>query len=279
MRWSWRRKKGLTLISPFDEPAIIAGQGTIALEILEELPEVSTVVAPLSGGGLLSGIALALKQMDGDIRTVGVSMDRSPVMYWSLQAGRPVQLPELPTLADSLMGGFGHVNRYTFDLVRQYVDETMVVSEEEIGSAMAYALAAERIVVEGGGAVGIAALRSGRAPLAGEQRGCGGERRKRRHGCLAFAGQRIGRAGGPHAAPPGSAIPDSAGPASSEALALEFAELLFRQVLKRVAAGQLDGLLEISDSLVGFSAVAVDEPTAVIGDREVRNHLNCVGVV
>lgn len=153
-------EQGLTLVSPFDDPDIIAGQGTIALEIAEALPDVSTVVVPLSGGGLLSGIALAIKHIHRDIRTVAVSMDRSPVMYWSLRAGHPLHLPELPTLADSLMGGFGAENRYTFDIVRRYVDEAVLVSESEIAESMEYAFAEEGIVVEGGGAVGIAAIRS-----------------------------------------------------------------------------------------------------------------------
>lgn len=161
-------REGLTLISPFDEPAIIAGQGTIALEILEDLPTVKTVVVPLSGGGLLSGIALAMTQIDPNIRIVGVSMERSPVMYWSLQAGHAVQLPELPTLADSLMGGFGPQNRYTIALVRRYMDEATLVSEEEIGAAMAFALLEEGLVVEGGGAVGIAAVRAGKVSLEGD---------------------------------------------------------------------------------------------------------------
>lgn len=149
---------GMTLVSPFDGPAIIAGQGTIALEILNDLPEVDVVVVPLSGGGLISGIALALKQACRNIRTVGASMERSPVMYWSQQAGRPVQLPEEPTLADSLMGGIGLENRYTFDLVRRYVDDMALLSEREIAASMVYALAKEHVVVEGGGAVGIAAV-------------------------------------------------------------------------------------------------------------------------
>ena len=160
--------QGLTLVSPFDDPAIICGQGTIALEILEDLPEVSTVVVPLSGGGLMSGIALAIKHADRGIRTVGVSMERGPVMYWSLRSGHAVQLAEEPTLADSLMGGFGPQNHYTIDLVRRYVDHSVLVSEADIAEAMVYVLEEERVIVEGGGAVGIAALRQDKAPLKGD---------------------------------------------------------------------------------------------------------------
>ncbi len=156
-------EEGLTPISPFDDPYIIAGQGTIGLELLEQLPQLDAVIIPLSGGGLASGIALALKQANPALRTIGVSMERGPVMVESLRAGHPVQLPEERTLADSLMGGIGLDNRFTFRMVQQYVDETLLVSEEEIAAAMIYALRTERLVVEGGGAVGIAAALSGKA--------------------------------------------------------------------------------------------------------------------
>lgn len=151
-------KEGSTWVSPFDDPWIIAGQGTIGLEILEDLPQVDVVMAPLSGGGLLGGIALAVKSASAKIRTVGVAMAHGPVMVASLAAGKPIQLPEERTLADSLVGGIGLENRYTFELVRNTVDETVLVSEEEIGAAMVYALENEKLVVEGGGAVGLAAL-------------------------------------------------------------------------------------------------------------------------
>lgn len=151
-------REGLTLVSPFDDPAVIAGQGTIGLEILEELPSVEVVAAPLSGGGLLGGIALAMKAGSPSIRTVGVSMARGPVMVESLKAGRPVQLPEEKSLADSLTGGIGLENRYTFGLIRRLVDETVLLNEDEIAAAMVYALAEERLVVEGGGSVALGAL-------------------------------------------------------------------------------------------------------------------------
>jgi threonine dehydratase len=160
--------QGLTWVSPFDDPWVIAGQGTMGLEILEELPDVETVIAPLSGGGLLGGIALTVKAASRAIRTVGVSMARGPVMVASLAAGRVVQLPEEPSLADSLIGGIGLENRYTFDLIRAMVDETALVSEAEIGAGMAYALRQERQVVEGGGAVGIAALLAGQVDVRGQ---------------------------------------------------------------------------------------------------------------
>lgn len=153
-----KEEQGLTLIPPFDDPYIIAGQGTIGLELLEDLPGLDTVVVPLSGGGLLSGIALALKSADASIRTVGVSMNRAPVMFHSLRAGYPIEMQEEETLADALVGGIGLDNRYTFHMIRDYVDETLLVTDEEISDAMVFALERLHLVVEGGGAVALAAL-------------------------------------------------------------------------------------------------------------------------
>lgn len=150
--------RGLTLVPPFDDPDIVAGQGTIGLELLEDLPDLRTAIVPLSGGGLIGGIALALKTCNPDLRVVGVSMERGAAMYESLQAGEPVEVPEEESLADSLQGGIGVDNQLTMDLVRSHVDEVVLVSEEEIGLAMALALAEHHLVLEGGGAVGIAAL-------------------------------------------------------------------------------------------------------------------------
>jgi len=153
-----QKERGLTRIEPFDDPFVIAGQGTIGLELLEDLPEIDTVVVPLSGGGLISGIALALKSATPAIRVIGVSMDRAPVMVHSLRAGAPIEMEEEDTIADALAGGIGLDNRYTFRLVQEYVDDTILVSEEEIAEAMAFTLEQHHLVVEGGGAVGVAAL-------------------------------------------------------------------------------------------------------------------------
>ena len=146
------------MIDPFDDPFVIAGQGTIGLELLEDFPEIDTVVVPLSGGGLISGIALALKSASSTIRVIGVSMDRAPVMYHSLKAGAPIDMEEEETIADALVGNIGLNNQYTFRMVQEYVDDVVLVSEEEIAAAMAFALEQHHFVVEGGGAVGIAAL-------------------------------------------------------------------------------------------------------------------------
>jgi threonine dehydratase len=163
-----QQERWLTMIPPFDDPYVIAGQGTIGLEILEDLPGVDTVVVPLSGGGLLSGIALVLKSADASIRTVGVSMDRAPVMFHSLRAGHLIQMEEEKTIADALAGGIGLDNRYTFRMIKEYVDETLLVTEEEIAGAMVFALERQRLVVEGGGAVALAALLHGKVRGPGE---------------------------------------------------------------------------------------------------------------
>ncbi len=163
-----QQERGLTMIEPFDDPLVIAGQGTVGLELLEDVPQLDTVIVPLSGGGLLSGIALALKSANPAIRTVGVSMDRAPVMYHSLQAGAPVKMSEEDTIADALVGNIGLNNKYTFRMVQEYVDDVVLVSEEEIAAAMLFALEAHHLVVEGGGAVGVAALLYQRAKGLGD---------------------------------------------------------------------------------------------------------------
>ena len=152
---------GMTMLPPFDHPDIIAGQGTIGLEILEDLPEVETVLVPLSGGGLIAGVACAIKSADPQIRVIGVTMERGCAMYRSQKAGSPVVVEELPTLADALGGGIGLDNRYTFAMVRDLVDDLLLVSEEQIADAIRHAYFDERQVIEGSGAVGIAALRAG----------------------------------------------------------------------------------------------------------------------
>jgi threonine dehydratase len=150
--------RGLTMIHPFDDPFVIAGQGTIGLELLEEHPDIDTVIVPLSGGGLLGGIALTLKAINPEIQTIGVSMDQGAAMVESLEAGQVVEIVEEPSLADALIGGLGSDNRHTFKIIHKYVDQTVLVTEDEIAAGMTFALEKEHLVVEGGGAVGIAAL-------------------------------------------------------------------------------------------------------------------------
>ncbi|MCJ1886229.1 hydroxyectoine utilization dehydratase EutB [Pseudomonas sp. LA21] len=155
------RDHGAALLPPFDHPQIIAGQGTLGLEILEQLPDVRQVLVPLSGGGLFGGVALALKHADPTIRVHGISMRRGAAMAASLAAGHPVEVEELPTLADSLGGGIGLANRYTFALARDYCDQLHLLDEDSIAAGIRHAYREERQVVEGAAAVGIAALLDG----------------------------------------------------------------------------------------------------------------------
>jgi threonine dehydratase len=160
-------ERELTLIDSFDDPHVIAGQGTIGIELLEALPEIDTAIVPLGGGGLLCGIALALKSADPSIRVVGVSMERAPVMYQSLKVGKPIKMEEEETIAHALAGGLGQDNRYTFRMTQKYVDDVVLVSEGAIAEAMAVALEQHHMVVEGAGAVGIAAVLHGKAGIMG----------------------------------------------------------------------------------------------------------------
>ncbi|WP_454876872.1 hydroxyectoine utilization dehydratase EutB [Pseudomonas farris] len=155
------REHGATLLPPFDHPAIIAGQGTLGLEILEQQPDVAQILVPLSGGGLFAGVALAIKSVSSSIVTHGISMQRGAAMHASLAAGHPLEVEELPTLADSLGGGIGLDNRYTFSMTRDLCDHLHLLSEASIANAIRHAYREERLVLEGAAAVGIAALLDG----------------------------------------------------------------------------------------------------------------------
>lgn len=155
-------REGMVMLPPFDHPQIIAGQSTLALEILEQSPDLETVLVPLSGGGLISGVGMVMKAFKPSIRVIGVSMERGAAMYESQKAGKPILVPELPTLADSLGGGVGLDNQYTFVMTQNFVDDMVLVSEAEIAEAIRHAYWQERQVIEGSGSVGIAALLSGK---------------------------------------------------------------------------------------------------------------------
>jgi threonine dehydratase len=153
-------EEGMVMLPPFDHPDVIAGQGTLGLEVLEDLPEIETLVVPLSGGGLIAGVALAAKALKPTLRIVGVTMNRGPAMVESLKAGKPVPVKELPSLADALGGGIGLDNRYTFSMVRDLVDDTLLVGEAQIAQAIRHAYWEEKLVIEGSGAVGISTILS-----------------------------------------------------------------------------------------------------------------------
>jgi threonine dehydratase len=160
---------GALMVDPINDPLTTAGQGTIGLEILEDWADVDTVVVPVSGGALMAGVALAVKSQAPNTRVVGVSMDRGAAMYESLRAGKPVVVSEAESLADSLQGGITPHNHHSFEMVRELVDDLVLVSESEIALAMAEAVIEERFIVEGAGATPIAALLSKDRDLFGDR--------------------------------------------------------------------------------------------------------------
>lgn len=162
-------EQGMTYLPPFDHPDIIAGQGTIGLEILEDLPQVNTIFAGLSGGGLLGGIGIAVKSVNPAVELIGVSMDRGAAMVASLEAGRPVQVTEYESFADSLGGGIGLTNRYSFEVVRRVMDQSYLVSEAAIASAMVHFVEHEKMLVEGAAVVGVAAIEQHSLDVRGKQ--------------------------------------------------------------------------------------------------------------
>lgn len=158
---------GLIMLPPFDHPAIVAGQGTLGLEIIEQVPDAALVLVPLSGGGLAAGVAAAVKGVSPATKVMGVSMARGAAMKASLDAGHPVLVEELPTLADSLGGGIGLDNRLTFSMCRDLLDDVILLSEGEIATGIRHAYEQEREIVEGAGAVGIAAVLAGKVRASG----------------------------------------------------------------------------------------------------------------
>ena len=153
---------GMVMLPPFDHHDIIVGQSTVALEMLEQSPDLETVLVPLSGGGLISGVGMVMKAVNPKVRVIGISMERGAAMYESQKAGKPIIVPELATLADSLGGGVGLDNQHTFAMTRDFVDDLVLVSEAEIAAATRHAYWQERQIIEGSGSVGIAALLAGK---------------------------------------------------------------------------------------------------------------------
>jgi threonine dehydratase len=150
---------GAVVIHPFDHPDVIAGQGTVGLEILAQLPEVSTIVAGVGGGGLISGIAVVAKAINPRIRVIGVQANGAAAVPASLKAGRPVRLESYATIADGI--AVGRPGDLTFAHISKLVDDVVTVSEEDIARAMVTLLERNKLVVEPAGAVGVAALMSG----------------------------------------------------------------------------------------------------------------------
>ncbi|WP_106418513.1 hydroxyectoine utilization dehydratase EutB [Salinicola tamaricis] len=160
---------GMALIEPFDDPLIVAGQGTIGLELMEDLPDLDRVLIGLSGGGLLGGIGRAVKGIHPKVQVTGVSMEKGAAMLDSLAAGEPVEVEEQASLADSLGGGIGLDNRCTFALVREVMDDHYRVSEPAIALAMLHFFEQEKMLVEGAAVVGLAAIEEHALDIRGQK--------------------------------------------------------------------------------------------------------------
>ena len=150
-----RDEQGLTFIHPFDDYRVMAGQGTIGLEILEQLPDVDVILVPIGGGGLISGLAYAVKHLKPSCQVIGVQAAGAASMVDSLEAGHILTLPSVHTIADGIQ--VKTPGDLTFEMCRQYVDKVVAVSENEIAGAILSVLEKQKLVAEGAGAVGIAA--------------------------------------------------------------------------------------------------------------------------
>ena len=154
-----REQEGLTLVHPFDDLRVIAGQGSIGLELLEQCPEMEVVVVGVGGGGIISGIAAAIKQVRPEVRVVGVESEALPAAFRSREAGRVVTIPPADTIAEGI--AVRRIGDQTFGLIQQYVDDLVMVSEEEIASAVLLLLEREKTVVEAAAATVVAAVVGG----------------------------------------------------------------------------------------------------------------------
>ena len=160
------RTGGLALVHPFDDPDVVAGQGTLGLELLEDVDDLAKVVVPVGGGGLVSGIAIAVKSARPEVEVVGVQVETCAAFPASLAAGKAVDVARPVTIADGI--AVKRPGRLTLPLVREWVDDVVTVSEDEVAEAMVMLMERSKQVVEGAGAVGVAALSTGRtAPAAG----------------------------------------------------------------------------------------------------------------
>ncbi|SDX78423.1 threonine dehydratase [Ruegeria halocynthiae] len=153
-------QEGYTWADPYDDLHVIAGQGTIALEAFTDLPDADMIIAPLSGGGLLSGVALASKAVSPNVSVIGSSMEIEPGMVRSLQAGKPVHVEEHPSLASSITGAIGLRNRCTFPIVRDLMDHAVLISEDSLAPEMRRFADNEGMIVEGGSVTSVLAALS-----------------------------------------------------------------------------------------------------------------------
>ncbi|MGH2844039.1 MAG: threonine ammonia-lyase [Solirubrobacteraceae bacterium] len=153
---------GMAFIHPFDDPEVVAGQGGVGLELLRQVPDMGRVVVPVGGGGLISGIAIAIKSVRSEVQVIGVQAEACAPFPGSLRAGEPVPVASGRTIADGI--AVKRPGELTLRLISEWVDELLLVSEDEVAEAMVFLLERTKLVVEGAGAVGVAALLSGKLP-------------------------------------------------------------------------------------------------------------------
>lgn len=165
-----RDANGYTFVHPFDDEKVIAGQGTIGLEIIEDMPEVEAVIVPIGGGGLISGVAFAVKQLRPDVKVYGVQSEGAPSMYNSLKEGHRIHLDSVKTIADGI--AVKEPGENTFELISKYVDEVVTVSEDEIAAAILALMEQKKLVAEGAGAVAVAAAMFNKVPVKGKNVVC-----------------------------------------------------------------------------------------------------------
>ncbi len=165
-----KEEMGLTFVHPFDDPQVIAGQGTIALEILNDMPEVDCMIVPVGGGGLISGVAYVAKQLNPSIKIYGVQAEEAPSMVDSLRDGRIEKLDSVSTIADGI--AVKEPGKHTFEYCRRYVDKIVTVSEDEICAAILHLLEKHKLISEGAGAVAVAAAMFGHVPVEGKHTVC-----------------------------------------------------------------------------------------------------------
>lgn len=165
-----RDKHGYTFVHPFDDEKVIAGQGTIGLEILNDMPDVEAVIVPVGGGGLISGVAFAIKTLKPDVKVYGVQSSGAASMVVSLHDGKIEHLNSVSTIADGIAVKEPGVN--TFDFCSKYVDEIVTVSEDEIAAAILALIEQQKLVSEGAGAVSVAAAMFDKVPIKGKKTVC-----------------------------------------------------------------------------------------------------------
>lgn len=165
-----RDKYGYTFVHPFDDPLVIAGQGTIGLEIIEEMPDVEAIVVPVGGGGLISGVAFAVKTLRPDIKVYGVQAAGAASMVKSLEEEKRLHLDSVQTIADGI--AVKEPGENTFELCRKYVDKIVAVSDDEIAAAILTLIEKQKLVAEGAGASAVAAAMFGHLPIEGKKTVC-----------------------------------------------------------------------------------------------------------